>query len=120
MFRADFYRSGGQEIVDNAFEEAVQGGYGAFRLTNEYADEYDPDDDRQHICFKMIPEADQSVWWVGGKSYSKRDATGCYVISALTRDEFEKQYPDAEHTSWPDGMVKVDLRLVFARRGSRG
>jgi hypothetical protein len=106
MFRADFYRSGGQEIADNAFEEAVQGGYGAFDLCNEYVDDSDADDDRQHIRFDLIPEADQAVWWVGGRTYSKRDATGCYVVAAMTPDEFDKAYPDAAHSSWPEGFIK--------------
>jgi hypothetical protein len=46
MFRADVYASKGQQAFDNAFEEAVQGGMGAWRLTNEYEDEYDPENDK--------------------------------------------------------------------------
>lgn len=107
MFRADYYRSGGKEITDSAFEEAVLGGYGAWRLTNEYVDERDPDDDRQQISFVLIPEADQCVFFVGGRHYTKRDAKGCYVISAMTVDEFEDAYPDAAHTSWPETAVRM-------------
>lgn len=106
MFRADYYRSHGQQVFDNAFEEAVQGGYGAWRLTNEYAEEYDPDNDHQQVSLVAIPEADQSVYWVGGKLYDKSDATGCYVISALTPDEFNAQFPDAVHSSWPEVLER--------------
>jgi hypothetical protein len=45
MFRADVYASKGQQAFDMAFEEAVQGGIGAWRLTNDYDDAYDPDND---------------------------------------------------------------------------
>jgi hypothetical protein len=106
MYRADFYRSHGQQIVDNAFEEAVQGGYGAWRLTNEYVDENDPDNDEQQISFKLQVDADQSVYWVGGRLYDKSDADGCFVVSALSPREFNKEYPDAAHSSWPEGFMK--------------
>ena len=41
LFRADEQDSGADEAYDNAFEEAVGGGFGAFRLRTEYEDEYD-------------------------------------------------------------------------------
>jgi hypothetical protein len=57
MFRADAYNSKAQQVFDNAFEEAIQGGWGAWRLINRREDESDPDDDKQRICFEIIPDA---------------------------------------------------------------
>ncbi len=40
LFRATEVDSSAEEAYDNAFEEAVTGGFGALRLRNEYEDEY--------------------------------------------------------------------------------
>ena len=45
LYRADEQDSGADEAYDNAFEEAVGGGFGAWRLRAEYEDEDDEDID---------------------------------------------------------------------------
>jgi len=45
LFRADEVDSGAEEAYDNAFEEAVGGGFGAVRIRAVYEDDEDPDDD---------------------------------------------------------------------------
>lgn len=106
LFRADAYWSKAQQALDNAFEEGAAGGYGAWRLTNEYEDEYDPDDDRQRIKTYAIMDADQSVFWdPNAKLYDKSDAMYCFVITALARATFEEKYP-GKLCSWPDGIMK--------------
>jgi len=47
LYRADEQDSVADEAYDNAFEEAVGGGFGAWRLRTEYQDDEDPDDDRE-------------------------------------------------------------------------
>jgi uncharacterized tellurite resistance protein B-like protein len=107
MLRADFYCSKGQQAVDMAFEEAVQGGMGAWRLANDYEDAYDPDNDHQRICFKAIPDADQSVFWdPNAKLYDKSDAEYCFVVSAIAREVYEETYGDLS-AAWPDGLIKT-------------
>jgi hypothetical protein len=61
MYRADENDSVADEAYDNAFEEAVAGGFGAWRLRAEYEDDEDPDDDRQRIRIEPIFDADSSV-----------------------------------------------------------
>jgi hypothetical protein len=107
MFRADLYASKGQQAADNAFEEAVQGGIGAWRLTNRYVDEYDPDSDEQRICIETIVDADQSVFWdTNAKLYDKSDADFGFVISAMSRQAFEKTYGADKASDWPQGITK--------------
>lgn len=102
MYRADFYNSKGQQALDNAFEEGMQGGYGAWRLTNVYCDEYDDDDDRQKIVFQTIVDADQSVYWdPNARLYDKSDAMYCFVVTAMSPEAFRKQYGDSP-VDWPD------------------
>jgi hypothetical protein len=43
MYRADSYHFKAQQARDNAFEEAACGGFGAYRLANDYADPADKD-----------------------------------------------------------------------------
>ena len=44
LYRADEEDSSAEEAYDNAFEEAVGGGLGAWRITSNYEDEYDDED----------------------------------------------------------------------------
>lgn len=107
LFRADAYRSKAQQAFDNAFEEGVAGGYGAWRLCNEYEDEYDPDNDHQRIRIEAIVDADQSVFWdPNAKLYDKADALYCFVISAVAKEAFVEEWGEDKLTDWPVGIVK--------------
>jgi len=103
LFRADEYDSSAEEAYDNAFEEAVGGGFGAFRLCNEYEDEYDPDDDRQRIRIEPIYDADTSVWFdLDAKRQDKSDAKHCFVVYSKTKDAFENEYDEAPSSLMDD------------------
>jgi hypothetical protein len=63
------------EAYDNAFEEAVGGGIGAWRLRTVYEDDEDEDNDRQRIMFEPIFDADSSVFFdLNSKRQDKSDA----------------------------------------------
>jgi hypothetical protein len=104
LYRADF-EDGGQEAQDNAFEEGVSGGMGAWRLRSCYEDESDPDNDYQRIAFEPITDADQRVFWdPEAKRVDKADAKWCLVLTPITKDAFEEQYDgkaDSDFTRWP-------------------
>ena len=85
MFRADQHDSEAMEAYDNAFEEAVQGGIGAFRLRADYEDEYDDENERQRIRIEPIYDADLSVFFdMDAKRQDKADAKFCYLVSSMT------------------------------------
>ena len=65
LYRADEQDSYADEAYDNAFEEAVGGGFGAWRLRTEYED---PEDDMSRAKFDVAVD-------VGPTSSSKRAAT---------------------------------------------
>ena len=95
LFRADERDSGAEEAYDNAFEEAVGGGFGAYRLTTEYEDDEDDEDDRQRIRMEPIFDADSSVFFdLDAKRQDKSDAKYAYVVYSMTPEDFEKEYPD--------------------------
>ena len=109
LFRADEQDSCAEEAYSNAFEEAVGGGYGAFRLRAEYEDEESEDDDRQRIRIEPIFDADASVFFdLNAKRQDKSDARECFVLTALTRDEYERLYDD-DPANWPKDVNQTEF-----------
>jgi hypothetical protein len=101
LYRADEQDSCAQEAYDNAFEEAVGGGFGAWRLRAEYEDEEDPEDERQRIRMEPIFDADSSVFFdLQAKRQDKSDAKKCFVLTSMTRDAYKEEYGD-DPASWP-------------------
>jgi hypothetical protein len=107
LHRADSYEYKAQQARDNAYSEARAGGFGAYRLTNEWADPEDRDSDAQRINPAMIiVDADQCVFFDhNARTYDKSDARYCFVITGMTREAFEDQYTD-KASSWPQGLLK--------------
>ncbi len=104
LYRADEEDSGAQEAYDNAFEEAVGGGFGAWRLTNQYEDEGDPENEQQRIVFQPIFDADASVFFdLDAKRQDKKDARCCFVLSAMTRDSYRRRFED-DPSTWPQDV----------------
>jgi hypothetical protein len=96
LFRADEHDSGAEEAYDNAFEEAVGGGFGALRLRTCYEDDEDPDDERQRIKIEPIYDADSSVFFdLDAKRQDKADAKCCFLLYSMTREAFEEMYEDS-------------------------
>ncbi len=100
LYRADEQDSG-TEAFDNAFEEAVAGGIGAWRVRNCYEDEYDPANEKQRIRFEPINDADSCVFWdLNAKRQDKADAKYCFVLTPMSVDAYKDQWGD-DPASWP-------------------
>ena len=101
LYRADEQASVADEAYDNAFEEAVGGGIGAWRLRTVYENEEDPEDDRQRIRIEPIFDADSSVFFdLGAKRQDKSDAKFCFVVTSMTRQAYKDTWGD-DPTDWP-------------------
>lgn len=101
LYRADERDSGAQEAYDNAFEEAVGGGFGAWRMRACYEDDDDDDNDRQRIRMEPIFDADTSVFFdLDAKRQDKADAARCFVLSSMTHEAFEEEFGHSP-SSWP-------------------
>lgn len=101
LYRADEQASVADEAYDNAFEEAVGGGIGAWRLRTVYENEEDPEDDRQRIRIEPIFDADSSVFFdLGAKRQDKSDAKYCFVVTSMTRQAYKDTWGD-DPTDWP-------------------
>lgn len=103
MHRADSYHFKAQQGRDNAFQEAIRGGFGAYRLTTQYADCDDPDDDAQRVNPGLaIVDADQSVYFDGAsKLYDKSDAQWAFVIIADPRSAAIDTWGADNISPWP-------------------
>lgn len=106
LYRADEQDSGAEEAYDNAFEEAVMGGFGAWRLRTEYQNDEDPEDDKQRICIEPIFDADTSVYFdLGAKRQDKADAKRCFVLTSMTREAYKAEYND-DPSTWPKTITR--------------
>jgi hypothetical protein len=109
LYRADEQDSGAEEAYDNAFEEAVGGGFGAWRLRAEYEDDEDPEDERQRIRIEPIFDADSSVFFdLGAKRQDKADAKRCFVLTSMAPDVYKEEWGD-DPASWPKDIHQFEF-----------
>jgi hypothetical protein len=109
LYRADEQDSVAEEAYDNAFEEAVGGGFGAWRLRTVYEDDEDPEDERQRIRIEPIFDADSSVFFdLNAKRQDKSDARRCYVLTAMSWSAYEEMYDD-NPASWPKDIQQSEF-----------
>jgi hypothetical protein len=103
VHRADSEHFNAQQARDNAFKEALRGGFGAYRLTTEYAHPDDPDSDEQRINPALqITDADQSVYFYGSNLYDKSDALGAFVLTRELLKIAEDKWGEGSCDPWPE------------------
>ncbi len=109
LYRSDEQDSVAEEAYDNAFEEGVAGGFGAWRVTNKYENEEDDEDDRQRICIEPIFDADSSVFFdLNAKRQDKSDAKSCYVLTAMSPDAYKEEWGD-DPAAWPKDISSAEF-----------
>jgi hypothetical protein len=109
LYRADEQASTADEAYDNAFEEAVGGGFGAWRLRAAYEDDEDPEDERQRIYIEPIYDADSSVFFdLNAKRQDKADARSCYVLTAMSPSAYKAEWGD-DPASWPKAIHQSEF-----------
>ena len=109
LYRADEQDSSAQEAYDNAFEEAVGGGIGAWRLRSVYEDKYDEDNEKQRIRIEPIFDADSSVYFdLTAKRQDKADAKRCFVLTAMTPEAYIETWGD-DPATWPKDIGQSEF-----------
>lgn len=105
LFRSDEHDSCAEEAYDNAFEEAVGGGFGALRLRTVYEDDEDPDNEKQRIRIEPIYDADASVFFdLDSKRQDKADAKFCFIVVSISLDAFKEEFDD-NPADWPKDIT---------------
>lgn len=108
LYRADESDSQAQEAYDNAFEEAVGGGIGAWRLRAKYVDEYEDEDERQRISIEPIYDADKSVFFdINSKLQDKSDANHVFILTSMSEAAYEEEYGDSPQT-WEEAITQSE------------
>ncbi|MGL9720496.1 portal protein [Symbiopectobacterium sp.] len=93
LFRADYEETDGGEACDNAFDDGATGGFGCFRMSTKYVNEYDPLDERQRICIEPIYDPARSVWFdPDAKKYDKSDAGWAFDMYSLSSEKYKAEY----------------------------
>lgn len=107
LYRADEKRCTAEEAYDNALEEAVGGGFGAWRVRAIYENDEEDDEDveeedrPQSVCIEPIFDADSCVWFdLGARRQDKADAQRCWVLTPHTHEAYKEEFED-DPASWP-------------------
>ena len=99
LYRADEQDSIADEAYDNAFEEAVGGGFGAWRLTTDYEDYEDDENEFQRIKILPIYDADSTVFFdPNAKRQDKKDAKYVFVLNSMSKEAYEDEYGEYSST----------------------
>jgi hypothetical protein len=86
-------RSNARDVYDNAYDEALQGGYGGFEIVTRCVDD---DVFDQEIRYQRIDDATQCLVFGPAKEYTKSDASWAALIYEMDKDTFKATYPKAE------------------------
>jgi len=101
LYRADEQDSVADEAYDNAFDEALLGGFGAWRLRTKYENDEDEDDEQQRVCIEPIYDADSSAFFdLNAKRQDKSDATRGFILSAYAKSAYISTWDD-DPATWP-------------------
>lgn len=95
-FRADYSETSGGEACDNAFDDAVVGGFGCFRMCADYEDEMDPSNEQRRISLLPVYDAATCVFFdLDSKQYDRSDAMWALEMFSMTPAAFKAEYPKA-------------------------
>jgi hypothetical protein len=95
LYRKDFHRSNGPEAIDNAVSEMAKGGFSALKLSTEFVDEEDIDNEDQRVTFEPIFSAYSSVVFdSNAKRYDKSDAKRVTHLEQLTLKAAQAEWGD--------------------------
>jgi len=84
------YNSNADIAYDTAFEHAITGGFGYFRIITDYSseDSFDMDVRIKRIRNPFV------VYFGPADEYDKSDAKWCFITEKISKTEFQEQYPD--------------------------
>lgn len=88
----------------SAFEHAASGGFGHWRILTEYSN---PESFDQDIRIKRISDPFSVYWDNNSTDYCRQDAMWCFVTDYMTKEAFDRKYPDEEGArDWESSHVR--------------
>lgn len=89
--------SGAEKAYDMAYEFAVAGGKGAWRICTDYAGDTAFEQD---IRIKEIPNPFAVYFDPAAQEFDRRDGLFAFVCERIPEAEFERKYPEADLKGW--------------------
>lgn len=93
--------SDADSAYDNGIDNAVDGGWGYWRVVTEYCDD---DVFEQDIRIKRIVNRFSVYMDPNAREADKSDAKWCFITEVISHDEFKEQFKDIEITDWEQGQ----------------
>lgn len=90
-------RSNADQAYDVAFECAVEGGLGHWRIVTDYRSQ---DDFELDLFIKPIRNPFSVKWDAASIEIDRSDAECCFVEDLISKASFQRQYPKADLQSW--------------------
>ena len=92
LIRAIERNSAAKSAYDTAFDFALKGGFGVWRIYPKYVqDSFD-----QELCIERVENPFTVTFDESAKDVLKRDGNGCIISERISVEAFEAQYPDEE------------------------
>lgn len=108
--------SNAERAYDGAFELLTAAGFGAFQCVTEYSSD---DAWEQDLRIKAIPDPLSTVWPdPDAREPGARDMQYCFVEESISREEFERRWPEADAVSFEtshsygDWFGEQDVRIA--------
>lgn len=95
--------SNAEHVFDASGRKMVATGFDAWRVTQEWAD---ADSFEQDLFIRKIANAVDRVWFdTGAEMQDMSDANWCFVLQALTKQKYEKRWPEGSGQSVSDART---------------
>jgi hypothetical protein len=94
LVRNIWYQSQADAVHDGAFDSVVDCGRAAWRIETQYTDSMSFD---QELRVKQIANPFSVRWDLGCKLFDTADKRWCHIEDMISKKEFKRRYPDAEH-----------------------
>lgn len=104
LVRAIEYRSQGIDAYLTAYQGAVEGSYGFFGVSRKYVSDKSFD---QEIGIRNIPNPDSVLYDPDFRMADASDATGCFVLEPMSKEEFKRRFPNAKKVSFTTEDARV-------------
>jgi len=91
---------------DMAFEEAITGGYGGWRVVTGFSDDFEFE---QEIKIKPIKSAASSLWFGPAQNFDKSDSEFAFYIADMSADEFKRKHPESSLENFSQEKFSNDL-----------
>jgi hypothetical protein len=99
--------SNAEQAYDIAYEKAVKGGFGVFRICTDYLND---DDFEQDIRIKPVRNPFAVKFDPAAVEIDRRDGNFCFVEELIPTADFERRYPKANVADFESDRGCVDWR----------